>query len=364
MSIQKLRTESSHTPIKPDYMMKISAAVAALRPGMLEEEVKAVFVSNWQPLRPSDEGWLWGFRTNLNCNVRFTIDARIGEITFTPWSPAHPVEGLKAGMPLADVRALLPPLTQLVEPEAEKVGFQHFQVRLAKGWDIRFSVKAGVLQGTVSIADPDARYPDANTVQSEINALYQHLGTPDKNSALADNPNLKLAVLDSLHNAANINLGEPQELAQFVMQRPYDLEEHGYDLLKSAYQFLTQIPLESAQLDAITAIDFDGGNEIYRYAYYHWGGETEHFEVNSLAGITSLRNLETLSLDGCCSVKDLTALAGSSVRKLELSPGKYTNGEALLKLPNLVLIRMFEDGLEEAILIALKARGVSISLYE
>lgn len=344
--------------------MKISAAVAALRPGMSKEKARVALSSNWQPLRPIDEGWLWGFKTKLNINIRFTIDDRIGEITFAPWSAANPVEGLRAGMTLADARVLLPPLTQLVEPEAETFGFQHFQVRLAKGWDIRFSVKANLLQGTISIADPDAHYPDANTRQLDINALYQRLGTPDKNSALSDNPNFKLAVLDSLHHARNINLGDPTELAQFVMQQPYDLEEYGYDLLKPAYEFLTQIPLTSAQLDTITAIDFDGGNEIYRYAYYFWGGETDDFQVSSLAGIASLRNLETLSFTGCCSVDDLTELGGSNVRTLELDVGKYINGEALLELPNLVLIRMFADGLPETVLNALRARGISISFYE
>jgi hypothetical protein len=265
---------------------------------------------------------------------------------------------------VTEAKRVLPQLEEMPsDDESKAYGFSHFQALLSQGLVLQFSVKAGVLEGNISIADPSARYPDESSIHAEINAFYAQLIGPATGSALADNPNLKLAVLDVLHSSGVINLGEPAELAQFVMGAPFDLEKNGYDLLVPAYDFLSKIPLTAAQLDTVISLNFDGGNEIYRYAYYHWGGETDDFEVHSFDGIAALGSLTAISIEGCCRVRDLSQLIGSQVRELQLALGKYSQTEVLLTLSNLAELSVFDDTLTTAMTAALEAKGVSITVY-
>lgn len=48
---------------------------------------------------------------------------------------------------------------------------------------------------------------------------------------------------------------------------------------------------ETDDLDKITEICFDGGNEIYFYICSDWDGEDDYFEIKSIKGYENLKNL-------------------------------------------------------------------------
>lgn len=346
--------------------MKIPAEIAALRPGASEEAVRQAYGERWRRPGPHDEGWLWGFKTGVPADLRFGCDGRVGQVRFSPWSPKRPVEGLCAGMTLAQAQAVLPQLAPLPpEPESLAHGFSHHRALLPDGCHLTASVKAGVLQGTVAIENPRATYPDEAFVQRQVDALYARFLPLQADSAPMRDRNLKLAVLDSLLIDGRLELGAPAELAQFVLRRRCDLEREGYQRLEAAHDLLARLPLSDAELAAVTWLGFDGGGEIARYAHYFWDGESDDFDVHDLAGIECLPQLQSLSMDGRCLVRDLRQIAGlTGLRELTLGSEPHDNEAVLLSLPALRSVGLFSGGLSEATCEALRARGVEVHLFD
>ena len=94
------------------------------------------------------------------------------------------------------------------------------------------------------------------------------------------------------------------------MQRPVDLEKEGYDLIRPAYEYLVRYPLTAADLALVDDITLDGGNEIYRYCFYFWGGGTRDFDVRSVEGITNCPNRRRLNCIAMIDTLDATHLVG------------------------------------------------------
>lgn len=346
--------------------MKLPASIAALRPGATEDEVRLAYGDRWRRPGPHDEGWLWGFRAEVPANLRFTRNGTVGQITFSPWSPRYPVEGLAAGMTLAQAQALMPQLAALPpEPDAAKYGFSHHRAALPSGWEIMVSVKDGTLQGTVSLEDPQAAYPDDAWVQREVDAAHARFLPLQPDSTPFRDRNLKLAVLDTLLADRRIQLGEPAEFAQFVLRRRCDLEREGYERIEAAHDALARLPLTDDELAAVTWLDFGGGSEVVRHAHYFWNGETGDFDVHDLSGLDRLPALETLSLDERCRVTDLRQIAGLGLQELALGLGPYEHEAVLLSaLPRLRRLSLFSGALSQPTCDALRARGVQLRFYE
>ena len=60
-----------------------------------------------------------------------------------------------------------------------------------------------------------------------------------------------------------------------------------------------------SDLDKIDNLFFDGGNEIYHILKPDWDGEDSLFDIVSVEGFQSLKNLETVNYFSMCNPKIL-----------------------------------------------------------
>lgn len=179
-----------------------------------------------------------------------------------------------------------------------------------------------------------------------------------------DDPNLKLVVLDALREAKVIDLGSPRQLAEYVLGRPVNLEKEGYSLIRPTYDYLTRYPVTPAQLDKIETITFDGGGEIYRYAYYFWDGQTDDFDVKSLENIGVLHNLRSFIDIAILDDADLSHIAKlTKLEYMDLDHERYSNPDVLLDLPNLREVRYPRGAIPERIRYDLISKGVKVKVY-
>lgn len=66
------------------------------------------------------------------------------------------------------------------------------------------------------------------------------------------------------------------------------------DPIKEMLQFFSELHIEEKDLDKITELCFDGGNEIYHYIKPDWDGEDSFFDIQSINGFEYLKNLKSI----------------------------------------------------------------------
>jgi len=64
--------------------------------------------------------------------------------------------------------------------------------------------------------------------------------------------------------------------------------------IKEMLQFFSELHIEEKDLDKITELCFDGGNEIYHYIKPDWDGEDSFFDIQSIDGFEYLKNLKSI----------------------------------------------------------------------
>jgi hypothetical protein len=132
---------------------------------------------------------------------------------------------------------------------------------------------------------------------------------------------------------------------------------------------LGQVEIDPAHLPTIERLDFDGGNDIYMLIEetldIDTGGETDHYQVGSLAGIERLSGLQVLDLDGHGYRKgslDLGPLRDHpALRKVVLS-GKCSAAGALEHMPALTELDARQGSAvdDPTVLERLAARGIAV----
>ena len=181
--------------------------------------------------------------------------------------------------------------------------------------------------------------------------------------------NFKLVVLESLLENKRLDLGTEEELAEKIFNRTMNLEEEGWELKPEIYKYLINYPITKSGLSSITEITFDGGHSIYAYIFYFWGGETEDFDVQSLADLKLLPNLEQLEIISMVNDGDLSSLSTlKNLRTLSLSDiPQFYSLEILLTLPKLTRLEHFSQAVDSKyndVLRDLKGRGVEVSTFQ
>lgn len=273
------------------------AALAALRPGMAAAALNAILARAQRgTVRPGkmfygeQEGFL----------ARVDIDGRIGSVTLAAKFPEGiAVEGLHVGMPLAVARAVRPALRHERDETYGAITVAHWAETLADGLRVQINIRDGRIL-SIMIEEPRTVY------KRPLPAYPEGEQTPG--APFAD-PNLKLVVLDALLAAGGVNLGAPDDLAHHCMGEGYDRERDGYALLRPVYDYLVRYPLKPDQLAAVTSLTFDGGSEIYVYAYPFWDGEELLFDVASLEGLEHLPNLKQINIISMVADSALAQLA-------------------------------------------------------
>ncbi|QFT82765.1 hypothetical protein FIU89_19240 [Roseovarius sp. THAF27] len=190
-----------------------------------------------------------------------------------------------------------------------------------------------------------------------------------KDHAPFADPNFKLAVIDALMSNGTLDLGDEWTFQDRLSKGQYDYERDGYTLNRAFLSYFRQYPLTAAHLAAVEELWFDGGLDIYGWIFTFWGGETEDFDIDSLADLALLPNLRVFGFSAMHDANDLAAYLRApklEVLDLGLIGRPWRNWDALLQLPKLRKFRYFTtDHAPEAdeVLATLRARGVTINEY-
>ena len=339
----------------------LAGAIGRVRPGDDVNSLKQALGARWVDLTSSDEGFWWGHRVGLDFTVRVDVRERIGSISFYgTFPPSAVIGGLFLQMAEAQARTAYPDLISIQNVDDATGGIREYYTQVSDAVTLAARFKQGRLVG-MDWVNPNAAYPNANAKAWQPAPPGKYpladatLGSP------FNDPNLKLVILNALLGRDVIKLGTPEELAAHVLGRAVDLEDEGWARLPEAHDYLQRYPLSAAQLAQVDTIVFDGGLDIYRYAWYHWDGESDEFDVRSLDGIERCTALKHFTLIAMANGLDLARLAAvRSLQSVELYVD-CVNSAALLALPELRSLECFARSLDDLTVIeTLRARGVKV----
>jgi hypothetical protein len=180
---------------------------------------------------------------------------------------------------------------------------------------------------------------------------------------------LRLGILDALLGLGHLDEDNLRERLADIRDPDVDVDrEYEDEWIAKALARLAEVELDPDTLHEIEQLGFDGGNDIYMLIEetldIDTGGETNHYEVGSLAGIERLGGLRILNLDGhgyrkapldLCPLRDHPAL-----QRVVLS-GKCIGVHALEQMPALTVVDVQLGSVDDgAVLERLAARGVEV----
>jgi hypothetical protein len=180
---------------------------------------------------------------------------------------------------------------------------------------------------------------------------------------------LRLGILEALLGLGHLDENDLRERLADIRDPDVEVDrEYEDEWIAKALARLAEVELDPDTLGEIERLDFDGGNDIYMLIEetldIDTGGETDHYQVGSLAGIERLGGLQVLNLDGHGYRKaslDLGPLRDHpTLTRLVLS-GKCIGAQALEQMPALTQVDVQLGSLDDgAVLERLTARGVDV----
>lgn len=109
-------------------------------------------------------------------------------------------------------------------------------------------------------------------------------------TGLFEDFNFKLVVIDALLDKNPSFLAEMEAL---VKKHSEDYQWYsGAGPIEEVLDYFSKLQIQQEDLDKVTELCFDGGNEIYSYIQPDWDGEDDFFDVKSVKGFEHLKNLE------------------------------------------------------------------------
>jgi hypothetical protein len=180
---------------------------------------------------------------------------------------------------------------------------------------------------------------------------------------------LRLGILEALLGLGHLDEDALRERLADIRDPDVDVDrEYEDEWIAKALARLAEVEIDPDTLGEIERLHFDGGNDIYMLIEetldIDTGGETDHYQVGSLAGIERLGGLQVLDLDGHGYRKaplDLGPLRDHPTLQRVVLSGKCIGAGALERMPALtkvdVQLGSVDDG---AVLERLAARGVEV----
>ena len=105
---------------------------------------------------------------------------------------------------------------------------------------------------------------------------------PEQTVAPFADPIFKLAVLDELGSSISL-------------PRAYFFDEYAFD--EDNLARLLAVEISQEQLDSITTMNWmGGGRSVQHRVWSQWDGESDEFDIRSVAGVETLRNLRKLAV--------------------------------------------------------------------
>jgi hypothetical protein len=177
-------------------------------------------------------------------------------------------------------------------------------------------------------------------------------------------PNLKLAVMESLMSDNLLSLGDWEDFYRFIhKQYPGTLTDN-IAFSQAAYEYLSCYPLSKEQLEKVTNIYLDGASNIYFYLDKFYDGETNEFFVKSLSGIHYCPEVTEFFSQLAVENLDLSPLRQlTNLEKISLDGSFYTNPETLLDVDSLKELKFYGTALNEGIIRALEVKGVKVKSH-
>lgn len=337
------------------------AALAALRPGMPAERLADAIGPSWHPPAAHKGGVVDLLQASHGTAVRLADDETIGEIRFD-WRFTGAVEGVRMGMTLAEVAAVLPDLA-IGADRPSMPGVRDGRRTLPDGVAMSVTFTLEQVNG-IALSAPEARFHAPGSPRYPAPA--GPAGAP-----FAD-PNLKLAVLSALMRAGRLDLGTPPALAAHLLGRAVAPEEMSNGPLPQVVDYLAGYPLTDALMSEVRAVVFDAGEPIYRFCWPDWDGEDGRFDVTDLAGIEHCPDIESITAIAMLDVLDVALL--TPLRRLRTLSvvTRLRNPHALLDLTSLQELSVTDAEADAQAAIAahpfratlerLRARGVAVRI--
>lgn len=123
--------------------------------------------------------------------------------------------------------------------------------------------------------------------------------------------NFKLVVIDALLDK---NPSFKNELEALVEEYTENYEWYtDAGPIEEILQFFSELNIEQKDLDKITELCFDGGNEIYGYIQPDWDGEDFSFDVQSIKGFEYIKNLKSVELISMVEEEVLDPMKGQGI---------------------------------------------------
>ncbi|URZ04305.1 DUF6892 domain-containing protein [Clostridium felsineum] len=124
--------------------------------------------------------------------------------------------------------------------------------------------------------------------------------------------NFKLVVVDALLDKEPSFEAEINNIKEKYTQN-YDYYTE-YKPIKEMLDYISRLELTIEDLDKITELYFDGGNEIYFYLQPDWDGEDEKFDIKSVEGFQNLRNLKSVTVMGMVEENTLQLIRQKGIK--------------------------------------------------
>jgi hypothetical protein len=111
------------------------------------------------------------------------------------------------------------------------------------------------------------------------------------NGQIFEDFNFKLVVLEALLGKNLPFEAKLKELHEELLKTGA-IDPGLYSPIDEVREYLANLTLTREELDMVTELCFDGGNEIYAYLMHNWDGEDDILDVTSIGGFEYLRNLK------------------------------------------------------------------------
>jgi hypothetical protein len=180
---------------------------------------------------------------------------------------------------------------------------------------------------------------------------------------------LRLGIIEALLALGHLDEGDLSERLADIRDPDVEVDrEYEDQWIAQALARLAEVEIDPHTLTEIERLGFDGGNDIYMLIEealdIDTGGETDHYQVGSLAGIERLTGLRVLNLDGHGYRKaalDLGPLRDHPTLARVVLSGKCIAAQALEHMPALTEVDIGLGSVDDAgVLERLAARGVDV----
>ena len=120
----------------------------------------------------------------------------------------------------------------------------------------------------------------------------------------------KLVVISALLDKET-SFSEELEKMKETYVDAYDGEE--FECIPEMVAYFENLVLTEKDLEQVTELSFDGGEEIYFLIMPDWDGESDEFDIENVQGFEKLPNLKKVYYTAMCDEKLMDVFTGAGI---------------------------------------------------